>query len=181
MLLDVIPDTTERAVVVEGLFRDADSNSQRLMLLEWFGTFPDREAKRERDNPLDEEKTECLAADLRDRVREMQPRELEAEDRLFHLAIHGVGNDAQGRQVLEGMADDSLVLALLRGCIRLDLSANQYLFDLRTAEQLFDHPFLEQCVKVLDQTDGVTPKDREILDLAKQSLGLGSEQDAPTT
>jgi hypothetical protein len=169
-VLAVVSDPSERQRVLEGIYESAEGDSERLSVLHWFGTFPQRERKQPDAEILNEEATTRVEEDLRTRVRALSPEQLLEEEELVWLVFVGFGNDDEGRAELKKRIDDRMMLRLIKACTGMSLDDGETFFNLRTADRLFERGWLREGVARLQKVSGLSAQDQEVLEKAVAAL-----------
>lgn len=113
-LLEPVAEGPERDTIIERLFHSAGSLSQKMRILNWFGTFPDARERRKRGELLSAAVTQRLTSMLRSAVTAADAKQLAEERELLRLLV--LITDEQGRRKLiqRWASETSFLLALLR-------------------------------------------------------------------
>ena len=99
------------------LWENAGSNSDRLLLLAWFGAFPGRRRRDSEEEVLNEQQTQEWEADLARRVVESEPAVLSAEPPLNRLLFQ-VKEAVGGPEALRRMAaSDEVMKAMVMASV----------------------------------------------------------------
>jgi hypothetical protein len=168
-LLNAIPEAGERASTLRQIFNDVPTESERLNLIYWFGTFPDRERKQSELEILDEELTRQLQEELNQRVRAKGIDAVRDEPQFTRLIIEAFSGDESYRRQLASSVDDSTLLLLLQCFVVFSINTNKTIFDLGRAEQLFSREFLLDRIDRMNG-DALTGTDQDTLALLRTAL-----------
>lgn len=168
-LLNAIPEAGEQASTLRQIFNDVPTESERLNLIYWFGTFPDRERKQPELEILDEGLTRQLQEELNQRVRAKGIDAVRDEPKFTRLITEAFSGDESYRRQLANGLDDSTLLLLLHSFVAFSINANKTIFDLGRAEQLFTRDFLLDRIARMDG-DALTGADQDMLALLQTAL-----------
>jgi predicted KAP-like P-loop ATPase len=107
----------DRDAIIRRLFDDAGTLSQRMRLLNWFGTFPEAKDRRTEGDLLSAHATAELKTELRGQVIQADPSSLAAErDLLRLLLLLREPEDERSRRISAWAAEPVFLLALIKSC-----------------------------------------------------------------
>jgi KAP family P-loop domain len=179
-LVAAVPAAAQ-ANLIERLYEEAATNSQRWWLLSWFGTYPQREKRNQEEELLNESKTEELGRDLRERIRQQSPAGLAAEEDLFMLLYAARDSDEAAAEQL--LSDDSLMLEALRRSVQpvQTMGIEGYViseetrFNQENFDRLVSRDYLVQRVEALLAATPTDSPDRSVLEVASDWLKRSNE------
>ena len=169
-VLDALPEVNERRAILREVFGNAPTESERLNLIYWFGALAEREPKQPELEIFDEEETQQLQGELNAKVREKGVDHLQDEPKFSLLIYEAFRGNEEYRSQLASSLSDTALLTLLRRFITFSINANETIFDLNRAEELFTRAFLLERMNCLEGS-AVTQTDQDMLGLLREALG----------